>query len=68
MFGAIQDPNGPVIPLILAITYADYDAMEQALASPARYTSRDILPELYDKFFDDITLYHYVMDTERFQD
>ena len=55
------DPAGPTIPLMLVITYADEAAVEAALASPARYTSRDLLPEFYDQFFEDVTLWHYTM-------
>ena len=62
LYGVEQDANGPVIPLILAITYADEAAMARGLDSPARYTSRDLLPEFYQRFFDDVTLWHYVME------
>lgn len=65
MFGEDQDPDGPQIPLILAIAYPDRAAMTRALASPARYESRDLLPELYEKYLD-ARLYHYVMDTQQF--
>lgn len=65
LFGVEQDPSGPNIPLILAITYADETAMERALASPARYASRDLLPEFYERFFETVQLYHYVMEAER---
>ncbi len=66
MFGVEQDPNGTTIPMILAISYADEAAMKAALDSPARYTSRDLLPELYDTYFEEVKLYHYVMDTQVF--
>ncbi len=62
LYGAEQDPNGPQIPLILAITYADQAAMAEGLASPARYASRDLLPGFYDRFFETVTLYHYVFE------
>ena len=61
LFGAQQDAAGPVLPLMLAVTYPDEAAMAQGLASPARYASRDLLPTFYDMFFDDIVLWHYVM-------
>ena len=63
-YGRDQDPNGPEIPLMLAITYADDDAMARALDSPARYESRDLLPELYEKYLD-AKLFHYVMRTDQ---
>jgi hypothetical protein len=60
-YGVTQDPNGPEIPLILAITYASQADMAAALDSPARYTSRDMLPDFYARFFEDVTLWHYVL-------
>ena len=61
-YGVEQDPNGPQIPLMLATTYEDETGMAAALDSPARYTSRDLLPGFYDRFFEDVTLLHYVME------
>ena len=68
LHGVEQDANGPNIPLILAITYADRDAMQRGLESPARYAAKDLLPELYDRFFDEVVLWHYVMEREQFFD
>ena len=68
LYGVEQDPDGPTIPLILAITYADHTAMQAALESPARYEARDILPELYERFYEDVQLWHYVLDAERYTD
>lgn len=65
MFGVADDANGPRVPLVLAIDYADEAAMERAMASPARYESRDLLPDFYDRFFDDVTLFHYLLETDR---
>lgn len=65
MYGQDQDPTGPQIPLILAIDYPDRAEMARALDSPARYESRDLLAELYEKHLD-ATLHHYVMETDRF--
>ena len=62
-----QDPNGPVIPLILAITYPNEHAMAQALASPARYESRDMLAGFYQAYFDEVTLYHYELESDSYQ-
>ena len=50
MFGVEQDPVGPSFPLVLAITYLDAAAMARGLASPARYKSRDLLPEFFAKY------------------
>ena len=60
LFGAEQDASAPEYPLILAITYPDRAAMERALASPARYESRDLLPELFEKYFDG-RMHHHLM-------
>ncbi|MEM7208781.1 MAG: hypothetical protein AAF434_13230 [Pseudomonadota bacterium] len=64
LFGVEQDANGPAIPLVLAITYADTAAMERGLASPARYQSRDLLPAFYERFFEKVELWHYVMSVD----
>ncbi|MDJ0612416.1 MAG: hypothetical protein QNJ29_01985 [Rhizobiaceae bacterium] len=68
LFGVEQDATGPNIPLILAVTYADQEAMENGLSSAARYEARDLLPELYERFFDKVELWHYVMDREQYFD
>jgi len=60
-----QDPNGPNIPLTLAITYADVAGMAAGLASDARYASRDLLPAFYATYFDEVALLHYVMDVDQ---
>jgi len=62
LFGVEQPDNGPQIPLLLAITYADHAAMQRGLDSPARYESRDLLPEFYARYFDDVQLHHYVLE------
>ena len=67
LYALEQDPNGPEIPLTLAITYPDQAAMEKALQSPARYESRDMLPAFYQEFFDEVTLYHYLAASHSFQ-
>ncbi len=61
-FAVEQDDNGPNIPLVLAISYSDKVAMQTALASPARYQSRDLLPEFYDTYFSEVSLYHYLFE------
>ena len=68
LYGVEQDADGPTIPLILAITYADHAAMERGVSSPARHAAKDLLPELYDRFYDKVELWHYVMDREQFFD
>ena len=51
--------------MVLAITYLDAAAMARGLASPARYNSRDLLPEFFAKYIDG-KLLHYVMKTDIF--
>ena len=65
MFGVEQDLGGPSYPLILAITYPDAAAMARGLASPARYESRDLLPNFFAKYIDG-KLLHYVMEPDSF--
>ena len=65
MFGVEQDLDGPSYPLKLAITYPDAVAMARGLASPARYESRDLLPNFFAKYIDG-KLLHYVMETDSF--
>lgn len=66
LYGVEQDADGPTIPLILAITYADRAAMQKGVESPARYAAKDLLPELYDRYYDEVVLWHYVMDREQY--
>ena len=55
----------PRFPLVLAIDYPDAKAMARGLASPARYQSRDLLPEFFAKYIDG-RLLHYVMKSDIF--
>ena len=68
LFGLDQDADGPNIPLILAITYADRAAMEIGVNSPARHAAKAVLPELYERFYDKVELWHYLMDREQYFD
>lgn len=61
-FGIENDPDGPEIPLTLAISYADEAGMAAGLASDARYASRDLLAGFYEAYFDDVKLLHYVAE------
>jgi len=60
LYGYEQEPDGPTIPLVLAVTYRDEAAMEQAMASKARSDARELLPAFHDRFFDTVCLWHYV--------
>ena len=63
LYNVEQDKNGPPIPLVLAVTYVDEEAMAQAMETDARYQARDLLPGFYEKFFNDVKLRHYVLST-----
>jgi len=67
LFQVEQDPEGPTIPLVLAISYANKVAMQRALESPARYKSRDLPPDFYKQYFESINLFHYVMDSSVYE-
>jgi len=60
MYGFEQEPDGPTIPLVLAVTYRDEAAMNMAMASKARSDARDRLPEFQERFFEHVCLWHYV--------
>ena len=47
------------IPLILEVDYLTQADLDQAMASPARYESRDLLPGFYERFFEDVRLKHF---------
>lgn len=40
LYGVEQEPKGPAIPLVLAVTYRDRAAMAKAMESEARYKAR----------------------------
>ncbi len=62
LYGLEQEPNGPTIPLVLAVIYENEEAMALAMNSDARHEARKILPELYEQFFEEINLWHYVFE------
>ncbi len=68
LYGIEQDENGPPIVLVLAITYANHNAMERGINSPARHEAKAVLPELYERYFDRVDLWHYVVDREQYLD
>jgi len=49
LYGVEQEPEGPAIPLVLAVTYRDESAMAEAMDSKARSDARDLLPAFYDR-------------------
>jgi len=64
LYGYEQEPKGPTIPLVLAVTYENEEAMAKAMESKARHEARDILPKLYELFFEEVTLWHYIFEHE----
>jgi len=60
LYGVEQEPNGPSIPIALAVTYRDEAAMAIAMDSKARHDARELLPAFQETFFENVTLWHYV--------
>ena len=60
LHGLEQDPDGPPVALVLAVDYPDRAAMARAMASPARHASRDLLPDFHARFFEKVSLHHYL--------
>lgn len=58
LYGTHSDDKGPNIPLILEVDYLTQADLNQAMTSPARYASRDLLPGFYDAYFDEVVLRH----------
>lgn len=65
MFSDDRDEGAPEFPLILAISYPDTAAMEGALASPARFQSKDVTGEIVAKYFDG-RIHHHVTERHEF--
>ena len=42
LFGVENDSGGPTIPLVLAITYRDHDAMAKGLQHPGCFPADDV--------------------------
>jgi len=64
LYGTKSDDKGPNIPLILEVDYLTQEHLDQAMSSPARYESRDLLPGFYEAYFDEVALRH--VETTRF--
>ena len=58
LYGTKSDDKGPNIPLILEVDYLTQEHLDQAMSSPARYESRDLLPGFYEAYFDEVVLRH----------
>lgn len=58
-FSEARDEGAPEYPLILAVSYPDQAAMQQALASPVRAQSRAATESVVDRFFDG-RIHHHV--------
>lgn len=66
MFGEDRDPGAPEFPLILAISYADLDAMNGALDSAPRHQSKEVTGEIVGQYFDG-RIHHHVTERHMFQ-
>jgi hypothetical protein len=58
-FSEARDEGAPEYPLILAVSYPDQAAMQQALASPVRAQSRAVTESVVARFFDG-RIHHHV--------
>ena len=65
MFSEERDEGAPEYPLILAISYPDRNAMEQALSSSARAQSREVTGEIIAEFFHG-RIHHHVTVSNHF--
>ncbi|WP_299605409.1 antibiotic biosynthesis monooxygenase [uncultured Tateyamaria sp.] len=66
MFSDDRDEGAPEFPLILAITYPDAAAMQDALDSPFRAQSRDVTGEIVAEHFDG-RIHHHVTQLNEFR-
>lgn len=64
-FTDYTDEGVPAFPLILAIDYPSFDAMEAALATSIRQRSKDMTAEVMAEFFDG-RIHHHVTSLSRF--
>ena len=62
LYGVKSQSDDPAIPLVLAVTYRDQASLDAAMESEARYKARDLLPQFYDRFFNEVTLQHYLFE------
>lgn len=65
MFSEDQDEGAPTFPLILAISYPDLAAMNDALTSDARNQSRDVTGQIVAEFFDG-RIHHHVTQANEY--
>ena len=62
LYGVKAQSDDPAIPLVLAVTYRDQASLDAAMESEARYKARDLLPQFYDRFFNEIILQRYLFE------
>lgn len=67
LFGHEEPDAEMPIPLVLSVLYESEAKLAEAMASPARYESRDMLPDFYERFWDQVRLIHktYELAKER---
>ena len=64
-FANERDDGAPDLPLILAVTYADLDVMQRALASPQRKQAMEITAEIFAECFEG-RIHHHVTERTAF--
>jgi hypothetical protein len=64
-FAEGRDEGAPEFPLILAVDYPDRQALERALASPERLSSRAATERVLPRFFDG-RIHHHVTEAHAF--
>jgi hypothetical protein len=63
-FSEARDEGAPEFPLILAVSYPNEAAMQQALASPIRAQSRTVTESVVARFFDGRIHHHVTTATD----
>lgn len=64
-FAETRDEGAPAFPLILAVDYPDQAALDRALASAERRTSRAATERVMPRFFDG-RIHHHVTEAHAF--
>ena len=65
-FANERDEGAPEFPLILAISYTDRDAVDAALASPARAEGKAATEAVLARFFDG-RIHHHITQAHDFE-
>ena len=65
-FGCERDEGAPEFPLMLAISYPDRAALDQALTSPFRAQSRDVTAQIVAQYFEG-RIHHHVTEAQEYK-